>query len=420
MENKSRNRKKSVWTKDFSCITVSTILSAIGGEAMNLPISLLVFDETKSTLLASLIMVCGMLPDIIFPIWVAPFIDKGNKKKWIVGLDVFMVLLYSFMGIWTLKHTFSYSLYIGFVLIVAMDSIIYQLAYDAWYPDLIPEGFEQKGYAVSSTIYPVVIVLMAPVATFIYGRVQIGQIFFIVAFLTLVSVIVECCISDPRKKESESYTFSQYIADIRDGFSYLKKEKGIRNIYTYMSITNGASNGINVITQAYYQTQPWLTVTMLGFLKSAEMIGRVISGSIHYCKEIPRRKRFAFTKIVYLTYDAMDALLLFMPFPLMLLSRFICGGLGTASAAIRQSAVYSYLPENMRARVNALFSVIFSVGGMFFQLAAGALGQVLPYRIVGLILGMVTFICIFIFIIIPDKNNRPVYEACVNQTGDLI
>lgn len=420
MENKSRNRKKSVWTKDFSCITVSTILSAIGGEAMNLPISLLVFDETKSTFLASLIMVCGMLPDIIFPIWVAPFIDKGNKKKWIVGLDVFMVLLYSFMGIWTLKHTFSYSLYIGFVLIVAMDSIIYQLAYDAWYPDLIPEGFEQKGYAVSSTIYPVVIVLMAPVATFIYGRVQIGQIFFIVAFLTLVSVIVECCISDPRNKESESYTFSQYIADIRDGFSYLKKEKGIRNIYTYMSITNGASNGINVITQAYYQTQPWLTVTMLGFLKSAEMIGRVISGSIHYCKEIPRRKRFAFTKIVYLTYDAMDALLLFMPFPLMLLSRFICGGLGTASAAIRQSAVYSYLPENMRARVNALFSVIFSVGGIFFQLAAGALGQVLPYRIVGLILGMVTFICIFIFIIIPDKNNRPVYEACVNQTGDLI
>ena len=110
MENKSRNRKKSVWTKDFSCITVSTILSAIGGEAMNLPISLLVFDETKSTLLASLIMVCGMLPDIIFPIWIAPFIDKGNKKKWIVGLDVFMVLLYSFMGIWTLKHTFSYSL----------------------------------------------------------------------------------------------------------------------------------------------------------------------------------------------------------------------------------------------------------------------------------------------------------------------
>ena len=39
-----------LWTKDFSCITVATVLSAIGGEAMNLPISLLVFDQTQSTL----------------------------------------------------------------------------------------------------------------------------------------------------------------------------------------------------------------------------------------------------------------------------------------------------------------------------------------------------------------------------------
>jgi len=67
---------------------VATVLSAIGGEAMNLPISLLVFDETKSTFLSALIMICGMLPDILLPIFIAPIIDKGTKKKWIVGLDI--------------------------------------------------------------------------------------------------------------------------------------------------------------------------------------------------------------------------------------------------------------------------------------------------------------------------------------------
>lgn len=78
MIKKDKNNK--LWTKDFSCITVATILSAIGGEAMNLPISLLVFDETKSTFLSALIMICGMLPDIILPVIIAPFIDRGNKK----------------------------------------------------------------------------------------------------------------------------------------------------------------------------------------------------------------------------------------------------------------------------------------------------------------------------------------------------
>ncbi len=42
-------KRRGLWTKNFSLITISTILSAIGGEAMNLPISLLVFEETKST-----------------------------------------------------------------------------------------------------------------------------------------------------------------------------------------------------------------------------------------------------------------------------------------------------------------------------------------------------------------------------------
>ena len=42
-----------LWTKDFSCITPATVLSAIGGEAMNLPISLLVFDKTQSTQVGS-------------------------------------------------------------------------------------------------------------------------------------------------------------------------------------------------------------------------------------------------------------------------------------------------------------------------------------------------------------------------------
>lgn len=150
---------------------------------------------------------------------------------------------------------------------------------------------------------------------------------------------------------------------------------------------------------------------MLGFLKSAEMIGRVISGSIHYNAEIKRKKRFGFTKIVYLTYDFMDAILLFLPFPLMLANRFICGGLGCGSATIRECAIYSYLPNDIRARVKAIFDVIFSVGGIAFQFIAGALGSILPYRLVALILGITTFISAVIFIVIPGNENRVVYEA---------
>lgn len=243
-----------------------------------------------------------------------------------------------------------------------------------------------------------------------------GALFCAVAGLTLVSVVVEGCIREVQKPRAESYTLRQYRSDIREGFAYLKKEKGIRNIYTYMSITQGASVGVGVLTQAYYQTQPWLTVTMLGFLQSAEMIGRVLSGLFQYIREIPVKKRYSFTKLVYTFYDTMDAALLWMPFPLMLINRFLCGGLGCASATIRETAVQSYLPESMRARVYAFFDVMYSIGGVAFQLLAGLLGQLMPYRLAATCLGLVTLCSMFFLIVLPAKSNRPIYEA-VRQTN---
>lgn len=407
-------KKDTLWTKNFTCITVATFLSAIGGEAMNLPISLLVFDETKSTFLASIVMVCGMLPDIILPIFIAPLIDKGGKKKWIVGLDILLAALFVGMGLWIYFHSFVYLLYLFFTLVIGTISVFYRLAYSSWYPDLITVGFEQKGYAVSGTLYSLVVIIMSPVATFLYVKVTMATLFFIVAGFTVLSVLIESCIKETKVTVAEKYTKKQYLIDIKDGFSYVKKEKGIRNIYTYMSITNGASSGVAVITQAYYQTQPWLTVTMLGFLKSAEMIGRVLSGFVQYAKEIPVKKRYPFTKFVYTVYDTMDSILLFLPFPLMLANRFLCGGLGTSSATIRETAVQSYLPPEMRARVNAIFNVTFAIGGIFFQLLAGILGQIMPYRIAALILGLTTLTSVYFFIVRPANQNRPIYEATRN------
>jgi len=227
----------------------------------------------------------------------------------------------------------------------------------------------------------------------------------------MLSVITEIFIREARSTVSERYTFRMYVKDIKEGFVYLKEEHGVRNIYSYMSITSGASQGVMVMTQAHYQTQPLLSVALLGFLKSAEMIGRVIGGMVQYKFEIPPKKRYAFTKIVYSVYDTMDAFLLFMPYPLMLINRFLCGTLGSMSATIRSTAIQSYLPANIRARVQALFGVIFAIGGIFFQLVAGILGEIMPYRWVAFLLGTITLISMIFLIVIPKKDNAPVYEA---------
>ena len=201
-------------------------------------------------------MICGILPDVLLPIFIAPFIDKTGKKKWILGMDLMLAAVYAGMGFWVGRHTFHFLLYLLFTLTVGTISVIYRLAYASWYPDLIPRGMEQKGYAVSSTLYPTVIIVMSPIAAFLYENLTIDRIFFLVTGITLCSVITESLIREAKKAAASSYTLRQYCTDIREGFSFLKKEKGIRNIYANMSVMQGTSNGLSIITQVYFQTQP--------------------------------------------------------------------------------------------------------------------------------------------------------------------
>ena len=103
-------RKQTLWTKNYTCITLATFFSIIGGEVMTVPLSLLVFEQTQSTILSAIIFICGVLPDLLLSVFVAPIIDKSKKKQWIVGLDILMMALYVFMGFWIANHEFQYLL----------------------------------------------------------------------------------------------------------------------------------------------------------------------------------------------------------------------------------------------------------------------------------------------------------------------
>ena len=132
---------------------------------------------------------------------------------------------------------------------------------------------------------------------------------------------------------------------------------------------------------------------------------------LQYRLEVPTDKRYDLTKFVYTIYEVIDMSMLFMPYPLMLVGRFLCGILGVSSATIREAAVQSYLPREMRARVNALTETYFSLAIVVFQFFAGWLGELMSYRTVVLIMGSFSLIGIIFLIVLPTEDNRKVKKA---------
>lgn len=154
--------KAKLWTKNFTLVTVASALGGIGGIAGGFALSFLVFDETGSTLASALILAIQCVPYFLLPMIAAPIMDRVPRKPVLVGGDLVNGVLYTLMGLYLMFAEFSYVGYLCYSLLLASISSMDQLAYSSIYPQLIPQGMEQKGYAISSTLYPVLKVIMTP------------------------------------------------------------------------------------------------------------------------------------------------------------------------------------------------------------------------------------------------------------------
>lgn len=375
--------KKTLWTKNFTLLMIATALGAVGGIAGSFALSFLVFDETGSTLAAALVVAIQLVPGLLVPVLIAPWMDRLPRKPFLVAGDALAGVLYALAGLYLLRFRFSYVGYLGFSLLLAMLGAFDELAYNSIFPNLIPEGLEEKGYAVSATLYPVLRTLLLPLSAVLFTHLGVAIILLGQGALSILAAVVESGIrmQERSRMEQKRYSLRLWRQDIREALRYLRQERGLRSLYGYMAVTSGVATGYSPMLVAFFRTMPGLTATMYSFFSVGEFLGRSLGGLTQYHVQIPKKKKFGVAFLIYQIYEAMDMLLLWLPYPAMLVNRALVGYLGTNSATLREAAVQRYIPDAMRARVLALYTMAATASAAVFSLLIGALGEILDYRI---------------------------------------
>ena len=406
-------KKATLWTHDYCLLISASMLGAIGGIAGSYALSFLVYDETGSTLAAGLLIALRVIPQFLLPILVAPWMDRLPRKPFLVGGDLLGGILYGLAGLYLLRYEFSYTGYLFFSLILACIGTFDSLAFNSIFPKVIPKGFEEKGYTISGMLYPVMNIIMMPLAAVLMETIGVANILILQCCMSVLAAIVENRIKIQEKVRlyGEKVGILLWWNDLKAGIRYLKGERGLLSIYSYMAATNGAAMGYSSILVAFFRSTPGFTSVMYSFFSVAEFIGRSIGGIVHYKHEVPPKKRFGFAFFVYQFYELMDAVLLWLPYPLMLLNRGICGFLGINSATMRHSAVQRYIPDEYRARVNAFEEMVICAAGSVLSLAVGALGEIADYRFTVSITALVTMSVCWMTIWKNQKAVQVIYES---------
>lgn len=408
-------KEAKLWTRNFLLVILASAIGTVGAIAGGFALAFLVFDETGSTLASALIVAIQLLPHLLLPVLIAPFMDRLPRKSFLVAGDIVNAVLLAGMGLWLLFFNFSYVGYLAVSLLLACIGAVDELAFTSIYPELIPEGAEQKGYAVSSMLYPVLKVIMTPLAAVLLDTLGVAWILIAQSGLSFVAAITESFIhlDETERQHRTPYSLQAWAGDIREAVQYLKEERGLRSIYEYMAVTNGVASGFSPILVAFFRTFPGFTAAMYSAFSVVEFAGRTIGSVLQYRIKIPDKKKYGLVLFVYQVYESMDMCLLWLPYPLMLVNRGICGFLGSNSAILRSAAVQRYIPEKLRSRINAFDDVLITAGASVFSLMMGFLGEILDYRWCVTIGGAIAMLASWLLIWGRRKDVRRVYE-----TGD--
>jgi len=406
--------RPKLWTRDFTTITLGTIISICGNTLAGFSINLLVLDYSDSVFLFILYLVIFNIPRIVVPMIAGPLLDSFSRRKSIYTLDFISTALYISLFFILGGGYFNYFFLLAVSITLGTIDSFYHVAYESLYPILVAEGNFRKAYSVSSAIMPLSAVML-PVATLLYERVGIGRIFLVSAAAFFIAACFETQIRADEthlRDSSKKYTLSEFKASFIEGFNYIRGEKGLMVItaYFFISMFAQASNNLYL---PFFRDTPHLGVMVFSLVVGCGTVGRLIGGMVQYRLDYPMHRKFTIAMIVYVSIAVIEMTILFTPVYVIAALCFTTGLLGVTSYNIRVSATQSYLPDAKRARFNGTFHMFLNAGMILGQLLAGALADLLPTRAVVVSFHAITFIAAFAIMWRGRRHVIPIYNRVV-------
>jgi len=387
----------------------------LGNAVAGFAIGLLVYDKTNSVLLYALFMTCYSLPRIVLPMFAGPYLDRFSRKRVLYTLDFASAALYTVFFVLLLNGYFDYTAYLLMSMLIGGIDSVYSVAYESFYPLLISEGNMTRAYSVESLIFPISNAIMVPIAGICYKTIGLAPLFLFNAVTFLVAAIAETqikAIETHIEKTVERFNGSRFVNDLKDGFAYLKRERGLNAITWFFFVMMLASSVCMTLALPYFKSMTLVDgVMQYTFVMSANTIGRLIGGSVHYFYRYPALKKYNIALFVYIAISIIDGAYLFFPFWAMLIFMLFEGMLGVTSYNIRISGTQNYLPDNMRGRFNGLFQMLSILGTIAGQLIAGAIGDLFDIRWVVLISMIITALSVFAIVLPNGEHVKKIYNV---------
>ena len=279
--------------KKYIILWLSQSVSGLGSSMTGFALVLWAYGQSQSAMSVSLMSFCNYVPYVLFSLFVGDFIDRHRKKTIMLvsdsvaaigSLAVFAFLVTGHLSVWNIYIVNT---------IVGVTNAFQQPASAVATGWLVPKEKISNVSGMNSFSNNLIVVFSPMLAAFLFA---IGGL-SLVLLIDLASFVFAFCvllffIAIPEQVQQR--TASSPFAGIAEGFSFLKKEKGILYIMLTMALINFFSRLTyeNILSPMILARSSGNNIA-LGIVNACMGVGGIAGGIIVSIKKESRHKATA-------------------------------------------------------------------------------------------------------------------------------
>lgn len=281
--------------KDFLMLWSTQSISQLGSSITAFALTLWLYDKTGSSLSTAALTICSYMPYILMSIFAGALTDRFDKKKTMLGCDVFAVLCTIIvLLLFRTNRLAVWHLYVLNALSGLMNTV-QQPASEVAMTLIIPEKYYQKTSGLVSLSRSLISILNPLAATALYSLAGLNIVIavdvasFGVAFTALLLFI---------KIPKNTCPKSEGVLRLaKEGLVFLKKNPLIMSLILFMSGVNLVASAFDAVLPGYVLPNPRGGSSVLGLVTSCAGIAMIIGSLIVSALPKPKDR----VKVIYLT-----------------------------------------------------------------------------------------------------------------------
>jgi len=271
---------KMLKNRNFTLLIFGRLVSLLGSRIQSFALSIYVLAQTGSAAQFASLLAITMLPNLILGPVAGIFVDRWDRKKIIVYLDLLNGAL---IGITAIVFWVNGELSLGYIYAVSIVFSIISLLFGPASSTVIPTVVEKEQLIEANSMNAFVLSigrLVAPaIAGVIYGFYGLFAVLVVNAISFILSAISEMFIVLPKLEKKESkMNYHIFKEEFLEGVRFVRGNQLIFSITTVATVLNFAFTPIMSIGMIFILKEMMLiTDAQYGIMQSVIVVGSMVA-----------------------------------------------------------------------------------------------------------------------------------------------